>query len=364
MSVLSSPTRISEVEPCNDSFDLRLRRVKRKSAAKGELIDEKALTKTTWPAWQNKVDRWRQDQAKYMPLLGLEAPQLSASTDLQQQHGEDASDDDSDDSDDDTSDDAGKSPHPTQIPVSAGTPLPSLPPSPQKLPKGRTRKSDKCDPEGNEVLGLPSDFSPEEIDKYDLRTLAEYEACLLVGQAFDQLEVVRRTVMHLSAFVDAKKDTARGRKANMRANDLNRYSESVRDNAAHKYNHIYDRLIKVQAFSSPLRAGAANPGSYLKRINLSTDLTISNMKVAREQGDRSRSGSWIWWAFEDAMNMVEVSASVDDASASNSKSARPNKRTRSQFEEKADTILGSPRVPVESSDSSQSSKKYMTWCTS
>ena len=52
-----------------------------------------------------------------------------------------------------------------------------------------------------EVLGLPSDFTAEERDKYDLKILAEYEVRIRIGQAFDQLEVVRQSFVSIHVSV-------------------------------------------------------------------------------------------------------------------------------------------------------------------
>ncbi|PIL29558.1 hypothetical protein GSI_08366 [Ganoderma sinense ZZ0214-1] len=283
----------------SELFDLRLRRDKRKSAAEGELIDESALTKGTWPAWRKKADRWHAEQAKYMPLLGLTVSELSGTSLVE------ADDDDDDDCEED------------EVTSLSG---------PAVLQQSLNGADSAATP--TEVLGLPSDFTPEEVDKYNLKLLAEYEARIRIGQAFDQLEVVRQTVMHLAAFVDAKKEHTHARKENMRANDLNRYSETIRNDAARKYNHIYDRIVQLRGALPTIITDPSDPASYLKRINVPGDLTISNMKVAREQGDRHRSGSWIWWAFEDLMGVVDTAENTPGPSTS--KSTRPSRRSQQQ----------------------------------
>lgn len=45
-----------------------------------------------------------------------------------------------------------------------------------------------------EVLGLPSDLSAEDRNKYDLKLLVECELRIRISQALYQLEVVRKTV--------------------------------------------------------------------------------------------------------------------------------------------------------------------------
>ena len=316
------------------SFDLRLRGEKRKAAKAGELIDEETLTDVTWSVWRKNADRWRADQAKYMPLLGVEAAETTISGRKDRADDNDDNSDDTDDDDDDDNNNNGMSS--TTKATSSITPV----------------------ARHDEVLGLPSDFSAEEITKYDLQLLADYEARIRVGQAFDQLEVVRRTVMHLSAFVKAKKDQAHARKENMRANITNRYSVVVRDDAARKYNSIYDCLVKLRPGLAGLSQDMSDPASYLRRIDIPGDLTITNMKAAREQGDRHRSGSWIWWAFEDVMSVV---AATEGTTAM---SARPNTRAA-----RGSTSKGKARAHADPElDSGSDSKmtdttKYTTWCT-
>lgn len=322
------------------SFDLRLRAEKRKAAKGGELFDEKTFTNVTWPAWWKRADAWRIDQAKYMPLLGVNAAETPAAKSKDGNNGD--NNDDSDDDDDEDEGDAGLGAKPT----SSATPV----------------------ARHDEVLGLPSDFSTEEIMKYDLQLLAAYEARIRVGQAFDQLEVVRRAVMHLAAFVDAKKENAHGRKESMRANITNRYSELVRNDAARKYNAIYDRLVKLRpkAPSSEVSADPRDPASYLQRIDIGRgDLMITNMKAAREQGDHHHSGSWIWWAFEDVMSVVEANQDAQSTTSkttakSTSKSARPNTRGASKGKAPA------PVEPeaVQGTEDPVVTKKYTTWCMS
>ncbi len=164
----------------------------------------------------------------------------------------------------------------------------------------RTPKS----PRSREVIGLPSDFSASEIKKFELRLLAQYELKLRIGQAFDQLDIVRQSVKNVAAFVDEKKATAQGARDNMRANTKNKNATSLRDRHARRYNHIYDRIVALRT-SLGLSSDPSDPGSNLQRIDLVKDLTVANLRVAREQGDSKRSGSWIWSVFEEAMSAAE-----------------------------------------------------------
>ena len=90
-------------------FDLRLRGEKRKAAKAGELIDEETLTGVRWSVWRKNADRWRADQAKYMPLLGVEAAETTISGRKDRADDNDDNSDDTDDDDDNDDDNNGMS---------------------------------------------------------------------------------------------------------------------------------------------------------------------------------------------------------------------------------------------------------------
>ncbi|TFK80947.1 hypothetical protein K466DRAFT_635508 [Polyporus arcularius HHB13444] len=145
----------------------------------------------------------------------------------------------------------------------------------------------------DEVLGLPSDFSSDDRKLYQLELLADYEVRLRVGQAFDQLDRVREAVKHLAAYIEEKKENAHSVADNTKSQDVTKFSVSYCQRVARRYNYIYDRLLALRG--ETLTIDPSDPASRLRRIDLTKDLKIANLKVAREQGDRHRSGSWIWW---------------------------------------------------------------------
>ena len=70
-----------------------------------------------------------------------------------------------------------------------------------------------------------------------------------------------------------------------------------------------------------LASNVSKPASYLREIDIPTDLTITNMTVAYKQGDCNHSGSWVWWAFEDVMGMIMAEEAADQQGLTLNKSA-------------------------------------------
>ncbi|KAI1782628.1 hypothetical protein LXA43DRAFT_905170 [Ganoderma leucocontextum] len=161
-----------------------------------------------------------------------------------------------------------------------------------------------------EVLGLPSDFNPDERKTYDIELLADYETQLRIGQVFDLLEKICEAVKHLSAFIEEKKE-AHAVADHVRSNDVTKYSVAYCQKLARQYNLNFDRLVTLRGQLSTL--GRSHPASRLQRIDLANDLKVANLKKAREQGDHTRSGSWIWSVFEDVMDCLLMSPLVNRA---------------------------------------------------
>ncbi|PIL27221.1 hypothetical protein GSI_10365 [Ganoderma sinense ZZ0214-1] len=140
-----------------------------------------------------------------------------------------------------------------------------------------------------EVLGLPSDFNPEERKTYNIELLATYETKLHIGQAFDTLEKICEAVKHLSAFIEKKKE-AHAVADHVRSNDITKFSIAYCQKLAQSYNRNFDRLLTLQGVLSTL--GSSHPVSRLQRIDLANDLKVANLKKA---------------LFEDVMDCIDVS---------------------------------------------------------
>lgn len=245
------------------------------AAAKGEIVDDEAVACTTWTAWRKKVDLWRVQQNKVMPHLWTQtssSKETDFAANLATQSGNQSDDDDDDDDQ-----------YIDEVPSSSTTAKNTV---------------------SNEILGLPSDLNAAERKEFEVEVLAEYELRLRIGQAFDLLDDVRHAVKHLAAYIEDKRHTGHTTKDNMRSNNISKFSRAHCQRVAKRYNYVFDRLVALRTHPP----GRCDPDYHLQRINLDKDLTIVNLKVAREKTDSQREGSWIWWAFEDAMESTPASA--------------------------------------------------------
>ncbi len=259
---------------------LREKDVLKKAAKSGEIVDDNAVACTTWQAWRKKVDSWRVVQNRLMQGLwshrsSSEDAELAANA----HHTQDHADDEEEDED--------------YIDVDA--------PAPSAAASTTGNVATTC---SQEVLGLPSDLSSAERQEYQVEVLGEYEHHLRVGQAFDLLDAVRQAVKHLAAYVEEKQEAGHTTKDNMRSADISKFSRAHCQRVAKRYNYVYDRILALRTHPP----GKSDPSYHLKPIDLMQDLTITNLKVAREKGDSRRSGSWIWWVFEDAMETTPAQA--------------------------------------------------------
>lgn len=208
------------------------------------MLDAALTNKPTWTVFAQKLHNWRTSQRKRMPALKTWLP---------------PADDCVPSDEDDTEDDAVT----------------------------------------EEVLGLPSDFSRNERNDYELDELASFELSIRIGLAFDQLEAVRRAVQHRAVYVESKRKNVRGTKNNAAAEEDVRRAAAFARLLAMRYNHNFQRVTDLR---SPEYSAAADTtaGARLRKIDLDHDLSIPNLAAMRTEGDTGRTGSWIWAAFDDA----------------------------------------------------------------
>lgn len=178
--------------------------------------------------------------------------------------------------------------------------------------------------EAQEVLGLPSDFNASEIEHYSLNLLATYELKIRVGLAFDQLEEVRQSVRHASAFLDSKETHAQGTKEHTRANTEISKSRELSRRLADRYNHNVGRINTLRHILDPQGASSGSDmSSRLKLINKQKDLLISDLRAARTKGESKQSGSWIWSVFEIPADAPKKRTSTRKRKQENTSSAQP-----------------------------------------
>lgn len=147
--------------------------------------------------------------------------------------------------------------------------------------------------DGEEILGLPSEMSMDDLKQWDLKLAASYELKIRVGLAFDLLDEVRQAVRHSAAYLESKKKNVRGTKGHLRAGTEIKKQTTFAHRVAQGYNHNLLRISSLRTLLSQ-PANANDIASRLKKINPNMDLNISALSVPRNQGDSKKSGSWIW----------------------------------------------------------------------
>ncbi|THH17939.1 hypothetical protein EUX98_g9037 [Antrodiella citrinella] len=198
------------------------------------------------------------------------------------------------------------------------------------LPTDDVNGSSNDHPE-DDLIGLPSDFTPEERSKYNLHLLARQELAMRLGRAYDLLAAVQEAVKHKAAFIQHKKDNARGQKDNLRAGVPIRMAEENCKRLAKTYNFNYAKLLVLSGpdliippivatpgiaedavmqvpkgkkrkrdddlsskASSPVLPAPAVTCRGLQLIDLSKDLVARDLQKARHLGDSKYEASWIW----------------------------------------------------------------------
>ncbi|KAH9858372.1 hypothetical protein C2E23DRAFT_719354 [Lenzites betulinus] len=142
-------------------------------------------------------------------------------------------------------------------------------------------------------LGMPSDYTHEERNDFDIIKLAQYELQMRIGLAFDQLDAVRMAVKHRAAHIEHKRKHARGGKANTAAQGEIKKADMRARVLATRYNDNYVRITSLRP-SDYAREDDTTPGARLRIITPDHDLAIANMSTPRSLHDSQRSGSWIW----------------------------------------------------------------------
>ena len=170
--------------------------------------------------------------------------------------------------------------------------MPRLPlPEEEALLVPSDDEQDDCE----EILALPSDFSSDELDTYELRPLGMFELKLRVGLAFDLLRDVRQAVQHSVVHLDEKKQHATSKKAHLREQSKIDVSRNLSYREAERYNHNFSRIQTLRQLLS-IPAAPNHMESNLRQINLKNDLKMVNLIAGRSRGDTSllAEGSWIW----------------------------------------------------------------------
>ncbi|THH29101.1 hypothetical protein EUX98_g5085 [Antrodiella citrinella] len=182
----------------------------------------------------------------------------------------------------------------------------------------------------DDLVGLPSDFTPEERSKYNLHLLAQQEQAMRLGRAYDLLAAIQEAAKHKAAFIQHKKDNARGQKDDLRAGVPIRMTEENCKRLAKTYHYNYTKLLlsgldplsvppilttsgvaqdavaqdpkgkkrkRDDDSSESSKAKGPKPAPAvicrgLQLVDLSKDLVARDFQKARHLGDNE--ASWIW----------------------------------------------------------------------
>ena len=195
----------------------------------------------SWPSFRSKFAKWREAQRKHMPTFDAFVQT-------------DDAEDDRDDAEDDEN------------------------------------------PTFDEVFGMPSDFTSEELEEYEITHLAHFELSLRLGLAFDELDRLRKTVRHRASIIGDKKSQARGQKVNKDAEEHIQRIKKLAIRFAEVYNENFSRIERLRGKSYDASSDRSLEGR-LRQVAPESDLTLANLEV-HELGDSKVTASWIWEVFQ------------------------------------------------------------------
>ena len=113
----------------------------------------------------------------------------------------------------------------------------------------RDDAEDDENPTFDEVFGMPSDFTSEELEEYEITHLAHFELSLRLGLAFDELDRLRKTVRHRASIIGDKKSQARGQKVNKDAEEHIQRIKKLEIRFADVYNENFSRIERLRGES-------------------------------------------------------------------------------------------------------------------
>jgi hypothetical protein len=139
----------------------------------------------------------------------------------------------------------------------------------------------------DEVLYLPSDFSPSEREAIGVSLLGTEEAKLREGEAFDALRAVQVAVKSITALRDRKRKNARGQGENTRAGAYIRDAEARRDLHMKTYKTARNAMISLAV----VREG--DPHSPFPPLTLE-DTFMKSCQRGRGLGDSRQTDGKLW----------------------------------------------------------------------
>ena len=136
-----------------------------------------------------------------------------------------------------------------------------------------------------EKIGLPSDYTAEEIKVLGLKEQALGEMMLREGDCFALLESVREAVDAVAVFLLDK--TQGGKHGQREGTRMHTQQTKLQQYACHRadiYNESYQRLKKLRSFVDHVHV-KGSPAARLRAIIKTEDLGTSDLTKVRAAGD-------------------------------------------------------------------------------
>ena len=154
--------------------------------------------------------------------------------------------------------------------------------------------SDEDDLTEDEVVGLPSDYSTDDVRRFGLEEVAHCEMIQREGFCFDLLSTVRSHVVNHGSWLNVKiKGGPQSQKNNTRSNSHATTAQRLAVLVAGRYNHNYRKLKQLREmlkYTPPKGSQEAR----LRSIKVPEHLTTSSLLTTKNHGEFKNSSTWIW----------------------------------------------------------------------
>ena len=154
--------------------------------------------------------------------------------------------------------------------------------------------NDSDDLTTDEIVGLPSDYSVEDIRRFHLQETAHSEMVQREACCLDLLAQVRTAVLLRALYLGIKINGGRhGQKEGTRLNNERTKAHKHAERAAARYNHSYQKLKYLRAVLKYKPPEDSQEGR-LRSIKVPDHLQSPSLHTTKNHGEFKNSSSWIW----------------------------------------------------------------------
>lgn len=161
-------------------------------------------------------------------------------------------------------------------------------------PQDGAADSDEDDLTEDEIVGLPSDYSTDDVQRFVLQEAAHYEMTQREDFCFHLLSTVRSHVLSHGSWLKMKiTGGPQSMKNNTRSNSLATEAQRLAVLAAERYNYSYRKLKRLRQMlkhTPPKDSEKAR----LRSIQVPSDLATSSLLTTKNHGEFKTSSTWIW----------------------------------------------------------------------